>query len=160
MHKEYLKSTKDGSHSTIITSIGLVIILIVIVGISNLAYNRYDIPYTGYVTFALYIGIGIYVYRKMIRKYEYLLIKDELILGTAVGTKSKEIIKVPIKDILYFCPLPYERLDKTNKYKNLYLTFNRRAQTNYVLATNKDAKVYRVIFDPSKELIDLIKNKK
>lgn len=159
MHKESLKATKDDDHSIIITSLGLVITLIAIVGISNIAYNRYGIPYTGYFAFALYILIGIYVYRKKIRQYQYLLIKDELILGTLVGNKSKEVIRLPLKDILYFCPLPYERLDKANKYKNIYLTFNKRSHTNYVLATDRDDRVYRVVFDPSKELIDLIKKK-
>ena len=158
MYSEIIKPIDDKKQSALRTTFGLVILLILIVGFSNLIYNRYGITYGGYIAFLLYGLIGIYVYRKKILRYRYSLIKNELIFESLAGKRSKEIIRISLKKILYFCPLSYERLDKGTDYKNHYILHNKKSQKAWVLAFKGGEKIHRIIFEPSDKLVELIKN--
>ncbi len=160
MHREFVSSTRDNGLSVAWISLGLVILLIAIVGISNLMYNRYGISYSGYITFVLYILIGVYVYRKRILKYCYSLTKSEIIFESIVGKRSREIIRIDLDRILYFCPLTHEVIDHNTAYKNRYITFDRRSPKAYVVAYREKDKIHRIIFEPSEKLVALIKDTK
>ena len=157
MYSEIVKPVKK-DQSALWTTIGLVALLIIIVGLSNLIYNRYGIGYSGYITFLLYVLIGVYVYRKKILGYRYCLIKDELVFESLAGKRNREIMRVDLKKILYFCPLSYERLDKATSYKNYYMTHNKKSEKAWVLVFKGSKKIHRVIFEPTDKLVELIKN--
>ena len=110
IYEETLDPRKDGSLSVIWISLGLVVLLIFIVGLSNLAYNRYGIEYSGYIAFLSYIIIGIYVYRRKILKYRYLVIDGVLVIETLAGRRNREIIKVDLNEAIYFCLLAHEKI--------------------------------------------------
>lgn len=158
MHSEIIESGKDSRLSVMLMSFGLVVILILIVGLSNFAYNRYGISYSGYIAFLLYIVIGIYIYRKKIIKYQYTYNDNQIILESLAGKRSREIIRVNLDRTLYFCPLSYERTDKNTKYKNHYIMFSRHSLKAWVLAFKENGKVHRIVFEPSDKLVELIKN--
>lgn len=158
MHREIVKPTRDHGLSVMWTSLGLVVLLIAIVGFSNLMYNRYGISYSGYIAFALYILIGIYVYRRKIMGYQYSLIGDEMIFESLAGKRSREILRINLNEVLYFCPLSYEKRDENTTYKNHFLILDRRSPKAYVMAFKGEENIHRVIFEPSEELITLIKN--
>ncbi len=158
MYSEIVKAIDDKKQSALGTSFGLVILLILIVGFSNFIYNRYGITYGGYIAFLLYVLIGIYVYRKKILSYRYSLVNHELIFESLAGGRSKEIIRVSLKKILYFCPLSHERLDKGTDYKNHYIIHNKKSPKAWVLAFKAGKKIHRIIFEPSEKLVELIKN--
>ena len=158
MYSEIVKPIDDKKQSGLGITFGLVLLLIIIVGFANFLYNRYGITYGGYIAFLLYVLIGIYVYRKKIVRYRYSLIKGELILESLAGRRSKEIMRINLKEILYFCPISKERLDKATDYKSHYITHNRKSTKAWVLAFKSHNKIHRIIFEPSDKLVGLIKN--
>jgi len=158
MYSEIIKPIDDKKQSALGTTFGLVILLILIVGFSNFIYNRYGVTYAGYITYLLYGLIGVYVYRKKIVRYRYSLVEDELIFESLAGKRSKEIMRVNLKKILYFCPLSHERLDKSTDYKSYYIAHNKKSTKAWVLAFKSGNKIYRIIFEPSDKLVGLIKN--
>ena len=158
MHREIVKSVKGDRMSVLCLSLGLTALLVVIVGIANFIYNRYGISYSGYIAFLLYILVGIYVYRRRILEYSYTLKGNILIFESLVGKRSREIARVPLGRILYFCPLAHERRDKNTRYKSHVIAFDRRSPENYVVAFEKDDRIHRIVFRPSQKLVDLIKN--
>ncbi|NLJ40804.1 MAG: hypothetical protein GX352_04240 [Clostridiales bacterium] len=160
IYEETLDPHKNGSLSVIWTSLGLVALLIFIVGLSNLAYNRYGIEYSGYIAFLSYIIIGIYVYRKRILKYRYLVIDGILAIQTLVGRRNREIIKVALNEAIYFCPLAHEKRDQHTRYKNHLAVFNRRSSKAWVFAFKNEEKYHRIVLEPSEELIKIIKDHK
>ncbi len=157
MHREVVSSTKDSPISTMLFSFGLVVLLVFVVGLANLMYNRYGISYSGYLAFLSYILIGVYVYRRKILKYQYLVVDQEFIVETLVGKRSREIIRVKLNKVLYFCPLSYEKKDGDTSYKSHYVVFNRNSPRAWVLAFKEGDKIHRVIMEPSDKLIELVK---
>ncbi|NLI61708.1 MAG: hypothetical protein GX375_09835 [Clostridiales bacterium] len=158
MYSEIVGPTKDKGNSAIWTSFGLIVVLIAIVGLSNTVYKRYGINYSGYITVLLYTLIGVYVYKRKIMKYRYLLIKNELIFESLAGKRNREIIRVNLQSHLYFCPLDHEDKDKSAKYKSHYLNFDKKSSKAWVLAFKRGKKIHRIIFEPSGKLVELIKN--
>lgn len=157
MHRETIKSTGDSSLSVAWTSFGLIVLLVLIVGLSNLLYNRYGINHSGYIAFLLYILVGVYVYRRKIMRYEYLLMDSVLIFESIIGKRNREIMSVSLGSVLYFCPLSYEKLDEDTNYKSHYIIFNKRSSKAWVLAFKEIRTIHRIIFEPSDKLVELIK---
>ncbi|MGI5850769.1 MAG: hypothetical protein GX340_04770 [Clostridiales bacterium] len=158
MHREIVKSVKGDRMSVLGLSLGLTVLLVVIVGIANFIYNRFEISYSGYIAFLLYILVGIYVYRRRILEYSYTLKGNILVFESLVGKRSREIARVSLDRILYFCPLAHERRDKNTRYRSHFIAFGRYSPDNYVLAFEKDDRIHRIVFKPSRKLVDLIKD--
>lgn len=158
MHKEIINPKWGGKFNLIGVSLGLTILLVLIVGLSNLLHNRYGVAYSGYIAFLLYVGVGILVYRGFLLKYSYSLIKDDLVFESLVGNRNRSLVIVPTNKILYLCPLNHEKKDTKTKYKTYRATPNKYSNHIYVLAFDKGDRIHRVIFEPSKELLGLLKN--
>ncbi|HZJ57345.1 MAG TPA: hypothetical protein VFD89_03800 [Clostridia bacterium] len=158
MHREIIRSTKGDRLSILSLSLGLMVLLVAIVGISNFLYNRFGITYSGYIAFLLYILVGILVYRRRILEYSYSLVGNELVFESLAGKRSREIARVPLDGIIYFCPLTHERKDTNTRYKSHLIAFGRRSAGVYVLAFERDSSVHRIVFQPSQKLIGLINN--
>jgi hypothetical protein len=158
MHKEMLKASDNKRTNPVIFTTLLVVFLMILIGLSNLAYKRWGTSYVSYAVFLVFVAAGFYVYKRKILEYHYSLVDQQLIFSQAVGKRKKDLLHIQLKHIIRIYPLYAEEPSYKSKVNsNYYFNFNRRSQKAYVIIARCNGEICRIIFEPTPVLVRLLK---
>ncbi|MFU0800699.1 MAG: hypothetical protein ACFWUE_08585 [Xylanivirga thermophila] len=155
MYSEILKHENKNTFKFIII---LFLALVLLTVFSNYLYEKFHLVYITYTTFIVFVLVAIYVYRKKITNYRYIINDGSIIFQKVAGKRVVPMFSISFKDIIYFTALPTERdYDKVDK--SIYALFDKNSKDAYVLVAKYDDKIYRVVFEPTAKFVDLIMEK-
>ena len=149
------------SRKKLSTPLGLLVVLGLVAGIL-LIYTAVFIVadalglryYHQYIAYALLIVLGVIIVRRWLTEYEYRVADGELIVVRYLGDRSRELLRIRLKNILHIGP------EKPRGMRLQRLTFHsRRRGVTYVIYRQDSDGEAGMFFSPSPALLDLIEKK-
>ncbi|MGI5918469.1 MAG: hypothetical protein ACOX8N_02250 [Christensenellales bacterium] len=149
------------SRKKLSTPLGLLVVLGLVAGIL-LIYTAVFIVadalglryYHQYIAYALLIVLGVIIVRRWLTEYEYRVANGELIVERYLGDRSRELLRIRLKNILHIGP------EKPRGMRLQRLTFrSRRRGVTYVVYRQGSGDEAGMFFSPTPALIDLIEQK-
>ncbi|KGG80893.1 hypothetical protein Y919_03885 [Caloranaerobacter azorensis H53214] len=141
----------------------ILMVLTFVVGVNFLITlcNKLGEKYAGLASIAiliLSIIICMFIIKRLLECYTYILVDDELLFEKNVGKKNNLILKVPIDDIKII--RPYRELENDENIAYTYkFICDREYDKFYFAEFEKEGKRYRFIFKPSDRLLKALGNK-
>ncbi|WP_427337697.1 hypothetical protein [Caloranaerobacter sp. DY30410] len=141
----------------------ILMILISVIGVNFLITlcNKLGEKYAGIasiIILILSIGVCIFIIKRLLECYTYILVDDELLFERSVGKKNSLILKVPIDDIKIIKPYRELKNDESIAYTYKFIC-DKEYDKFYFGEFEKEGKRYRFIFKPGERLLKALGNK-
>ncbi|KPU27516.1 hypothetical protein TR13x_05475 [Caloranaerobacter sp. TR13] len=141
----------------------ILIILISVIGVNSLITlcNRLGEKYAGIasiIILILSIGVCIFIIKKLLECYTYILIDDELLFEKSVGKKNNLILRIPMEDIETIKPYRELKDDENIAYTYKFIC-DKEYDKFYFGEFEKEGKRYRFIFKPGERLLNALGSK-
>lgn len=135
---EQVSNIKRDSSSAFLYATAIMFILIITAYTVRYLAILADNLYINWLSLLIYMILGYFIYREKLRKYEYKLTKKSFNVFVISGKRTKQVIKIPVKSIIYAGATNYKKfalkkkhrlcfmnnkkmiIYKSEKYENLY----------------------------------------
>jgi len=154
MHAEELKHKPIGTVAGIFITLGLVAGILICMFIVSFLQYWLGVYWIQIILYAAVIVLAVFIIKKRLTEYIYLIEKDRITYGRRIGKREKELLFIPFRDIVSFGPYAEEQ-DKLTDKKRFKFTFKGRDEW-YII----NCKACYVIMTPTREYIDCLREAK
>ena len=154
--KERLRHAQLSTIAGILMVIGLFAGILIIAMILYVVADALNITFMEYIEYALFILIGIWIVKRWLTEYEYIVTNNELHADRYIGKRSKRLFSADLADITYIgkdLPKDFEGNKQRLTYKP------KRSGIVYILyETGGETKC--AYFSPSEKMLQYIHTKR
>ena len=155
MHAEELTHKQIGTIAGIFITLGIVFgVLFCIFWVSFLQYAT-GFYWIQIILYVLVIVLVFFIVKKRLTEYIYLIEKDRITFGRRIGKREKELLFVPLRDVIRFGPYGEMQGKLEGKKKRYRFTFKKQDDW-YVI----DCRDCVIILSPTQEYIDCLRNRR
>ncbi len=155
MHAEELRHKPIGTITGVFLTLGIVFGVLFSIFVVNFLQYWLGIYWLTIVLFALIVLLAFLIVKKMLLEYIYLIEKDRISFGRKIGKREKELLFVPLREILSFGP--YEEMQSRidPKKKRFKYTFKKKQDWYVVNCTG-----CTILISPTQDYINCLKQAK
>lgn len=157
MYAEELKHKQIGTVAGIFLTLGIVFGMLFCIFVVSFLQYWLGVYWIQIILYGLVILLVFVIVKKWLTEYIYLIEKDRITFGRRIGKREKELLFIPLRDILEFGPYA-EMESKIAGKKRFNFTFKKKTEAFVILCTG-----CVILMSPTEAYIDslrAVKNRK